>query len=457
MNENYEKNKKQKIIKIFTPISNKQNITYSNYTNFCSSNKIHKPKVVSFNDSSINKLNLKQFFNSNKKDSNLITFSTLNASNTLLSNNNTFLLNSNKKNVTNRSIIDSFNSTKDEIKTNKYKHSITNFSFNSNSNEKNEKINKIKKLKTIKDKKYELKNKIKSFIKDLESNHKNKMNINKKIDLKLTNFTKKNNLSFEKLLKQQKKKLKILNDTNTSINSKTLNPTNHIEMNKIIINGFGFVRQNLTQFSRNYTKRFHDMNSKFYNILENMKLKKFKLHEENFKRLKNYYKTGENYLPSKEVSLLTVNRDDWEQKYFKKEYKNNKMSENNYKHIKNKYNKIKNKKIENKSKNLANCILNIDLPEYENIRNRKDNNSFDIINLNNLNRIIRLNKILKNKEDTENDELFENMNEFKRKKKEIEFKVLLAINSLGQPKYVKNKFRNKTITKYNAVSGNNFF
>ena len=83
MNENI-----QKKIKIFTPISNKQNITYTNYTSFCDSNKIPKSKKVSFNDSSIKKLNLKQYFNSNKKDS--ISFSTINASNTLLSNNNTF-------------------------------------------------------------------------------------------------------------------------------------------------------------------------------------------------------------------------------------------------------------------------------------------------------------------------------------------------------------------------------
>ena len=210
-------------------------------------------------------------------------------------------------------------------------------------------------------------------------------------------------------------------------------------MNKIIINGFGFVRQNISQFSRNYTKRL------------------YKLNEENFKRLKNYYKTGENYLPSKEINLMTINQEDWEQKYFINEYNNNQMKESKYQMFKNKYNKIKKIKIENKSKSLADAILNIDLPEYENIHKRKEK-SFDEISLKNLDRIIKLNKILKKKEDYEKDELlFNNIDEFKRKEKEIEFKVLLAINSLGYPKYIKNKFRNKTITKYNAVSGNNFF
>ena len=199
MNENI---KKQKKIQIFTPISNKQNITYTNYTSFSNSNKINKSKKVSFNDSSIKKLNLKQYLNSNKKDS--ITLSTINASNTLLSNNNTFFLNSNNnKNITNCSIIDSFNSTKDEIKTNKYKRSITNFSFNSISNEK---TTRNKKLKTfiIKDKNYNLKTKLKLFIKDLEKDNKNQMKtINTKFDL--NNSSKNKNLSFEKLLKQQKK------------------------------------------------------------------------------------------------------------------------------------------------------------------------------------------------------------------------------------------------------------
>ena len=444
MNENI-----QKKIKIFTPISNKQNITYTNYTSFCDSNKIPKSKKVSFNDSSIKKLNLKQYFNSNKKDS--ISFSTINASNTLLSNNNTFFLNSNNKNITNCSIIDSFNSTKDEIKTNKYKRSITNFSINSNSNEK---IHRMKKLKTsiIKDKNYKIKTKLKLFIKDLENNHKNQIKtINKKIDLKINNSSNNKNLS------QEKQKLNNSNNTKTHRTSKILKPTNHIEMNKILINGFGFVRQNISQFSRNYTKRFHDMNSKYYYILENMKLKRYKLNEENFKRLKNYYKTGENYLPSKEINLMTMNQEDWEQKYFINEYKNNQMKENSYQIIKNRYNKIKKKRIENKSKSLANSILNIDLPEYENIKNKKEK-SFDEISLKNLDRIIKLNKILKKKEDYEKDELlFNNIDEFKRKEKEIEYKVLLAINSLGHPKYIKNKFRNKTITKYNAVSGNNFF
>ena len=451
MNENI---KKQKKIKIFTPISNKQNITYTNYTSFSNSNKINKSKKVSFNDSSIKKLNLKQYLNSNKKDS--ITLSTINASNTLLSNNNTFFLNSNNnKNITNCSIIDSFNSTKDEIKTNKYKRSITNFSFNSISNEK---TTRNKKLKTfiIKDKNYNLKTKLKLFIKDLEKDNKNQMKtINTKFDL--NNSSKNKNLSFEKLLKQQKKKLNNYNNSKSHKTSKVLNPTNHIEMNKIIINGFGFVRQNISQFSRNYTKRFHDMNSKYYYILENMKLKRYKLNEENFKRLKNYYKTGENYLPSKEINLMTINQEDWEQKYFINEYNNNQMKESKYQMFKNKYNKIKKIKIENKSKSLADAILNIDLPEYENIHKRKEK-SFDEISLKNLDRIIKLNKILKKKEDYEKDELlFNNIDEIKRKEKEIEFKVLLAINSLGYPKYIKNKFRNKTITKYNAVSGNNFF
>ena len=154
---------------------------------------------------------------------------------------------------------------------------------------------------------------------------------------------------------------------------------------------------------------------------------------------------------------MTMNQEDWEQKYFINEYKNNQMKENSYQIIKNRYNKIKKKRIENKSKSLANSILNIDLPEYENIKNKKEK-SFDEISLKNLDRIIKLNKILKKKEDYEKDELlFNNIDEFKRKEKEIEFKVLLAINSLGYPKYIKNKFRNKTITKYNAVSGNNFF
>jgi uncharacterized protein YcbK (DUF882 family) len=152
-----------------------------------------------------------------------------------------------------------------------------------------------------------------------------------------------------------------------------------------------------------------------------------------------------------------MNQEDWEQKYFINEYKNNQMKENSYQIIKNRYNKIKKKRIENKSKSLANSILNIDLPEYENIKNKKEK-SFDEISLKNLDRIIKLNKILKKKEDYEKDELFfDNIDEFKRKEKEIEYKVLLAINSLGHPKYIKNKFRNKTITKYNAVSGNNFF
>ena len=135
-----------------------------------------------------------------------------------------------------------------------------------------------------------------------------------RVDKRLkTQITKKN---LDKLIGFQKD---IIKDEVFSQNKKLLQkPTNNVEMNKVLINGFA-LNQGNTSMSIDYSKKFSDLHEKYYHIMENMKEKKISVRIENFEKLKSSKKTSIKFLSN--IKQLSK----WEKEYFKNEYNNDKM------------------------------------------------------------------------------------------------------------------------------------
>ncbi len=76
------------------------------------------------------------------------------------------------------------------------------------------------------------------------------------------------------------------------------------------------------------------------------------------------------------------------------------------------------------------------------------------MNFTNLKRIISVNHIKKYNVDTNNDFLgISDIHSFKQGHRDNEARVIQTLHILGPPKYVKTKFRTKTVNYYNIFSG----
>ena len=109
-------------------------------------------------------------------------------------------------------------------------------------------------------------------------------------------------------------------------------------------------------------------------------------------------------------------------------------------------------KIRQNAKNITDAIEKIDI-SYEEIKpvNRMSGNSYS---LKNLKRVIKLRNIIKNKKDIEEDNVVVNdVQKFKEETHKSQGMIILALQSLGPPAFVKTRFNSTTIQKYKMMSG----
>jgi hypothetical protein len=86
-----------------------------------------------------------------------------------------------------------------------------------------------------------------------------------------------------------------------------------------------------------------------------------------------------------------------------------------------------------------------------------DTNEFNHVNYNNLKRIIRVRNIVKHKRDLHIDNLqIGNLEKFKEEKRKDEGELVLALDILGPPSFIKTRFLSTTINKYKMLCGKFF-
>ena len=237
---------------------------------------------------------------------------------------------------------------------------------------------------------------------------------------------------------------------NTVIKSE---PTNNIELNKILINSFGFN----TSLKASY--KLISMCDKYFNILETMKRRRTRLQLEKFEKLKKSFGGKSSSKKSRELQYLsTLHREEkWAKKYFKKKYNDDKLSESDYIIFKNKEKLKTKKKIHYNAKKFTELIFGIDSQPYE-LKNENENtyeSSKDSISFKNLERVIRLREIQKTGKDYENNDFGLEVNDKgKDENKKIKDELILTLGQLGPPKFIKCNFRNSTLRKFQTVCGN---
>ena len=275
-----------------------------------------------------------------------------------------------------------------------------------------------------------------------------------------------NNLKKNKLTRSRYKrktprifyeKAEIIRDTfreNQNLNIQN-QPTNNIELNKILINSFGFNE------SLNFSKKMYTMSEKYYNILEIMKKRRTKLQIEHFDRVKYYLQCKKNGKKTKEIlySSTAHKEDKWAKKFFKTQYKDDKLSNYQYELFKiNEKRKLK-KKIHLNAEKFCDLILKMDSEPYE-MKNTNENNfdsSKEQVSFKNLDRVIRLRGIQKTGKDFENNDFGLEVNEKgKEENNQVKNMLILTLEQLGPPKFIKSHFKSSTIRTYQTVSGNLF-
>jgi hypothetical protein len=235
-------------------------------------------------------------------------------------------------------------------------------------------------------------------------------------------------------------------------------PKNNVEMNRVLINGFGLNKGN-TSMSIDYSKRFNALSERYFNIMENMKEQKIKLQIENFDKLKESIMNTNGNIMKKPNLINNKLISKWEKEYFKNEYNNNKMSNSNYQLYKKEYNEKINKEIKKRSKNYANVIFSMDCEEYENVNEKEKvyDSTNGLVSYRNLKRVVRLINIQKNGDDDEKQGKIKiTPNQIRKEKEKNAEKIILALNFLGPPKYIKSSFKGITLRKFQSVSGNFF-
>ena len=237
-------------------------------------------------------------------------------------------------------------------------------------------------------------------------------------------------------------------------------PTSNLELNNILINGFG-LNGSINPSSVNFSKKLSKISEKYFNILESMKRKRTKIQLENFEKIKQALDKESNIKKSKEIQILTnMYKDDkWVKKFFQSQYNNDKISNSDFDNFKNnEIIKLK-KKFKDNSEKFADLICKIDSEPYE--EKNEDEKNFDSskepISFRNLQRIVRLKGIRKTGKDYEkNDFGLEVNDKLKQEADETEDFLTLTIEQLGPPKFIKTVFKSTTLRKYQIVSGTLF-
>ena len=223
-------------------------------------------------------------------------------------------------------------------------------------------------------------------------------------------------------------------------------PTNGYEMNKILISSFGLSKSPTTE----YSKKIYKLNETFFSLLNEMKQAKVEIESEKFEKNKLEENNGNN--------IESLNEKNWEKKFMLQQY-NDKLSEKEFLKFKT-LNKIQQKKeIIERSHKLADLLLKMDAEEYEKpddiFYEYKSSGSY--ISGRNVYRIRRVRRILENIEDNEQLGAYDvNVEKLRMNQKKSETEVMLAIKRSGKPRFVKTKFKRKTILQYKGVSGDFF-
>ena len=237
-------------------------------------------------------------------------------------------------------------------------------------------------------------------------------------------------------------------------------PTSNLELNNILINGFG-LNGSINPSSVNFSKKLSKISEKYFNILESMKRKRTKIQLENFEKLKHTLNNHSSLKKTKEIQLLSnMYKDDkWVKKFFQSQYNNDKIPNIDFDNFKNNELLKLKKKIKDNSEKFADLICKIDSEPYE--EKNEDEKNFDSskepISFKNLQRIVRLKGIRKTGKDYENNDFGLEINDkLKQEVDENEDFLTLTIEQLGPPKFIKTVFKSTTLRKYQIVSGTLF-
>ena len=237
-------------------------------------------------------------------------------------------------------------------------------------------------------------------------------------------------------------------------------PTSNLELNNILINGFG-LNGSINPSSINFSKKLSQISEKYFNILESMKRKRTKIQLENFEKLKHTLNNHSSLKKTKEIQLLSnMYKDDkWVKKFFQSQYNNDKIPNIDFDNFKNNELLKLKKKIKDNSEKFADLICKIDSEPYE--EKNEDEKNFDSskepISFRNLQRIVRLKGIRKTGKDYENNDFGLEVNDkLKQEADETEDFLTLTIEQLGPPKFIKTVFKSTTLRKYQVVSGTLF-
>ena len=237
-------------------------------------------------------------------------------------------------------------------------------------------------------------------------------------------------------------------------------PTSNLELNNILINGFG-LNGSINPASINFSKKLSQISEKYFNILESMKRKRTKIQLENFEKLKHTLNNHSSLKKTKEIQLLSnMYKDDkWVKKFFQSQYNNDKISNSDFDNFKNnEIIKLK-KKFKDNSEKFADLICKMDSQPYE--VKKEDEKNFDSskepISFKNLQRVVRVKGIRKTGKDYENNDFGLEVNDkLKQEADETEDFLTLTIEQLGPPKFIKTVFKSTTLRKYQVVSGTLF-
>lgn len=246
-------------------------------------------------------------------------------------------------------------------------------------------------------------------------------------------------------------------NVNNNTNKLIKKPKNNYELNKLIIDSFGIVKDGDPQ----YAKKIYNLSETFFNISSNMKQKRSEIEIAKFEKTKLKYDNETGKFNINSISLLGNNDNNymrWEKKYFLKQYEET-LCEEKFKQFKKENKILSKKKIFEKSKKLAHLILTNDCEEYEepNPETKYFRSSGKCFSKTNINRIKRIKGILKNIEDNERTDTFNvDVEKLKEDKKKNEEDLLLAIKRAGIPRFIITNFKSKTMKKYKKVSGGFF-
>jgi hypothetical protein len=134
------------------------------------------------------------------------------------------------------------------------------------------------------------------------------------------------------------------------------------------------------------------------------------------------------------------------------------IDEDKFKSLKKGLDRKHNRQLREKSKKLVEMIEDLSNSADENLEEQGQEKILtSLVNRSNLDRVIRIRNILKHQRDTESDHLgIEDIMKYKEQMRMNDYDLILTLEKLGPPSFLKKKFRNTTIDKYKVVSGKYF-